>query len=161
MIEPKVRRVAFFTSSCAKASWMSGGQFCCGPVSTTCCALSTPCHDSAQIPIESSAAPCPRPRCPTHPRSAPEEGTTRRPPLPRRRTPNGCGSSSSPAAGDEILRALRLDASRGIEESSVRSMLDEPSSEMRDHDGLCARGKQTYLFSRCPSCSWSGARHCG
>ena len=44
------------------------------------------------------------------------------------------------AAGDEVLRSLRLDAS------------EEPSREMWDHDGLCACGKRTYLFSRCPSC---------
>ena len=31
-------------------------------------------------------------------------------------------------------------------------MLSEPSREMWDHDGLCACGKRTYLFSRCPSC---------
>ena len=31
-------------------------------------------------------------------------------------------------------------------------MLAEPSREMWDHDGLCACGKRTYLFSRCPAC---------
>ncbi|CAE7929806.1 pol, partial [Symbiodinium sp. KB8] len=40
----------------------------------------------------------------------------------------------------------------GIEEASVRGMLAEPSREMWDHDGLCACGKRTYLFSRCPAC---------
>ena len=31
-------------------------------------------------------------------------------------------------------------------------MLDEPSREVWDHDGVCACGTRTYLFSRCPSC---------
>ena len=31
-------------------------------------------------------------------------------------------------------------------------MLDEPSREVWDHDGVCACGKKTYLFSRCPNC---------
>ena len=56
------------------------------------------------------------------------------------------------AAGDEVLRLLRLDPCKGIEEASVRGMLAEPSREMWDHDGLCACGKRTYLFSRRPAC---------
>ena len=56
------------------------------------------------------------------------------------------------AAGDEVLRLLRLDLCKGFEEASVRGMLAEPSRDMWDHDGLCACGKRTYLFSRCPSC---------
>ena len=52
----------------------------------------------------------------------------------------------------EVLRLLRLDPSKGIEEASVRGMLEEPSREMWDHDGLCECGKRTYLFSRCPAC---------
>ena len=64
----------------------------------------------------------------------------------------GFGVVGKIAAGDEVLRLLRLDPSKGIEEASVRGMLAEPSREMWDHDGLCARGKRTYLFSRCPSC---------
>ena len=64
----------------------------------------------------------------------------------------GFGVVGKIAAGDEVLRLLRLDPSKGIEEASVRGMLAEPSREMWDHDGLCACGKRTYLFSRCPSC---------
>ena len=64
----------------------------------------------------------------------------------------GFGVVGKIAAGDEVLRCLRLDGSKGIEESSIRGMLSEPSREMWDHDGLCACGKRTYLFSRCPSC---------
>ena len=64
----------------------------------------------------------------------------------------GFGVVGKIAAGDEVLRSLRLDGSKGIEESSIRGMLSEPSREMWDHDGLCACGKRTYLFSRCPSC---------
>ena len=64
----------------------------------------------------------------------------------------GFGVVGKIAAGGEVLRFLRLDGSKGIEESSIRGMLGEPSREMWDHDGLCACGKRTYLFSRCPSC---------
>ena len=64
----------------------------------------------------------------------------------------GFGVVGKIAAGDEVLRLLRLDPSKGIEEASVRGMLAEPSREMWDHDGLCACGKRTYLFSRCPAC---------
>ena len=64
----------------------------------------------------------------------------------------GFGVVGKVAAGEKILRSLRLDASKGIEEASVRGMLDEPSREMWDHDGLCVCGKRSYLFSRCPSC---------
>ena len=60
----------------------------------------------------------------------------------------GFGVVGKIAAGDEVLRFLRLDGSKGIEESSIRGMLSEPSREMWDH----ACGKRTYLFSRCPSC---------
>ncbi|CAE7761108.1 pol, partial [Symbiodinium microadriaticum] len=60
----------------------------------------------------------------------------------------GFGVVGKIAAGDEVLRLLRLDPSKGIEEASIRGMLDEPSREMWDHDGLCACGKRTYLFSR-------------
>ena len=56
------------------------------------------------------------------------------------------------AAAEEVLKALRLDAARSIEDSSIRGMLDEPSRELWDHDGTCVCGKRTYLFSRCPSC---------
>ena len=63
----------------------------------------------------------------------------------------GFGVVGKIAAGDEVLRCLRLDGSKGIEESSIRGMLSEPSREMWDHDGLCSCGKRTYLFSRCPS----------
>ena len=56
------------------------------------------------------------------------------------------------AAVEEVLKALRLDAARSIEDSSVRGMLDEPSRELWDHDGTCVCGKRTYLLSRCPSC---------
>ena len=64
----------------------------------------------------------------------------------------GTGLLSLKVPGDEVLRLLRLDPSKGIEEASVRGMLAEPSREMWDHDGLCACGKRTYLFSRCPAC---------
>ena len=64
----------------------------------------------------------------------------------------GFGVVGKVAAGDEVLRLLRLDPSKGIEEASVRGMLAEPSREMWDHDGLCACGKRAYLFSRCPAC---------
>ena len=37
-------------------------------------------------------------------------------------------------------------------------MLDDPSREVWDHDGVCACGKKTYLFSRCPSCIQAEAR---
>ena len=56
------------------------------------------------------------------------------------------------AAAEEVLKALRLDAARSIEDSSIRGMLDEPSRELWDHDGTCVCGKRTYSFSRCPSC---------
>ena len=71
----------------------------------------------------------------------------------------GFGVVGKIAAGDEVLRSLRLDPSKGIEEASIRGMLEEPSREMWDHDGLCVRGKRTYLFSRCPSCSFVGDLH--
>ena len=64
----------------------------------------------------------------------------------------GFGVVGKIAAGDEVLRLLRLDPSKGIEEASIRGMLEEPSREMWDHDGLCACGKRTYLFSRRPAC---------
>ena len=64
----------------------------------------------------------------------------------------GFGVVGKIAAGDEVLRSLRLDPCKGIEEASIRGMLEEPSREMWDHDGLCVCGKRTYLFSRCPSC---------
>ena len=31
-------------------------------------------------------------------------------------------------------------------------MLNKPSREVWDLDGVCACGKKTYLFSRCPNC---------
>ena len=49
-------------------------------------------------------------------------------------------------------KVLRLDGARSIEDAAIRSMLDEPSREVWDHDGVCACGKKTYLFSRCPNC---------
>ena len=64
----------------------------------------------------------------------------------------GFGIVGKIAAAEEVLKALCLDAARGIEDSSIRGMLDEPSRELWDHDGTCVCGKQTYLFSRCPSC---------
>ena len=64
----------------------------------------------------------------------------------------GFGVVGKIAAGEEVLRLLRLDSSKGIEEASIRGMLEEPSREMWDHDGLCSCGKRTYLFSRCPAC---------
>ena len=54
--------------------------------------------------------------------------------------------------GAEVLRSLRLDAVRSIDDASVRGMLDEPSRPLWDHEGLCICGKRTYLFSRCPAC---------
>ena len=54
--------------------------------------------------------------------------------------------------GDEVLKVLRFDGARSIEGAAIRSMLDEPSREAWDHDGVCACGKKTYLFSRCPNC---------
>ena len=42
----------------------------------------------------------------------------------------GFGVVGKIAAGDEVLRLLRLDPSKGIEEASVRGMLAEPSREM-------------------------------
>ena len=64
----------------------------------------------------------------------------------------GFGIVGKIAAAEEVLKALRLDAARSIEDSSIRGMLDEPSRELWDHDGTCVCGKRTYLFSRCPSC---------
>ena len=64
----------------------------------------------------------------------------------------GFGVVGKTAAAGEVLKALRLDAARSIEDSSIRGMLDEPSRELWDHDGTCVCGKRTYLFSRCPSC---------
>ena len=64
----------------------------------------------------------------------------------------GFGIVGKIAAAQEVLKALRLDAARSIEDSSIRGMLDEPSRELWDHDGTCVCGKRTYLFSRCPSC---------
>ena len=42
------------------------------------------------------------------------------------------------AAAEEGLKALRLDAARSIEDSSIRGMLDEPSRELWDHDTCAA-----------------------
>ncbi|CAE7826375.1 pol, partial [Symbiodinium microadriaticum] len=46
----------------------------------------------------------------------------------------GFGVVGKVAAGEEVLRLLRLDPSKGIEEASIRGMLEEPSREMWDHD---------------------------
>ena len=48
----------------------------------------------------------------------------------------GFGVVGKIAAGDEVLRLLRLDPSKGIEEASIRGMLEEPLREMWDHDGV-------------------------
>ena len=61
----------------------------------------------------------------------------------------GFGVVGKIAAGDEVLRSLRLDASKGIEEASIRGMLEEPSREMWDHDSLIvsARAESARIFS--------------
>ena len=64
----------------------------------------------------------------------------------------GYGIMGKVTLGDEVLKVLRLGGARSIEDAAIRSMLDEPSREVWDHDGVCACGKKTYLFSRCPNC---------
>ena len=64
----------------------------------------------------------------------------------------GFGIVGKQALGAEVLRSLRLDAVRSIDDASIRGMLDEPSRPLWDHEGLCICGKRTYLFSRCPAC---------
>ena len=64
----------------------------------------------------------------------------------------GYGIMGKVTLGDGVLKVLRLDGARSIEDAAIRSMLDEPSREVWDHDGVCSCGKETYLFSRCPSC---------
>ena len=64
----------------------------------------------------------------------------------------GFGIVGKQALGAEVLRSLRLDAVRCIDDASIRGMLDEPSRPLWDHEGLCICGKRTYLFSRCPAC---------
>ena len=64
----------------------------------------------------------------------------------------GFGIVGKQALGAEVLRSLRLDAVRSIDDASIKGMLDEPSRPLWDHEGLCICGKRTYLFSRCPAC---------
>ena len=65
----------------------------------------------------------------------------------------GYGIMGRVALGDEVLKVLRMDGARSIEDAAIRSMLDEASREVCHHDGGCACGKKTYLFSRCPTFS--------
>ena len=55
----------------------------------------------------------------------------------------GFGIVGKIAAAEEVLKALRLDAARSIEDSSIGGMLDEPSRELMDHDGTCVCGRRT------------------
>ena len=64
----------------------------------------------------------------------------------------GYGIMGKVTLGDEVLKVLRLDGALSIEDAAIRSMLDESSREVWDHDGVCACGRKTYLFSRCPNC---------
>ena len=73
----------------------------------------------------------------------------------------GFGIVGKQALGAEVLRSLRLDAVRSIDDASIRGMLDEPSRPLWDHEGLCICGKRTYLFSRCPACIERGSRYLG
>ena len=62
----------------------------------------------------------------------------------------GYGIMGKVTLGDEVLKVLRLDGARSIEDAAIRSMLDETSREVWDHDGVCACGKKTYLCEHLP-----------
>ena len=60
----------------------------------------------------------------------------------------GYGIMGKVTLGDEVLKVLRLDGARSIEDAAIRSMLDEPSREIWDHEGVCACGKKTYTLPK-------------
>ena len=59
------------------------------------------------------------------------------------------GRPDDSAALFEVLRLRRVE---GLDSLSLRGLLDEPSREIWEHNGVCACGRRTYLFARCPAC---------
>ena len=56
----------------------------------------------------------------------------------------GFGIMEKVTLGNEILKTLRFDATKSIEDAAIRGMLDAPHREIWDHDGARACGRKSY-----------------
>ena len=52
----------------------------------------------------------------------------------------------------QVVEVLRVPEIGRINSQNLAGLAREKDREMWEHDGLCACGKRTYVFSRCPTC---------